>query len=586
MAVTNRGSVDPTTAPPGEGGADEVVDTAGIDAAVEEVAGHAAAWAATPAAARADLLDQVLRDTMAAQDDWLRAACTAKGLEWASSEAGEELFAGIGTLVRLTRVLRDSLRQIAQDGRPAFAGPVSQAVDGRLRVRIFPVTAYDRVVFPQTTAEVWMQPGVTRENLESDQAAAYADPAAHAGVSLVLAAGNVASLGPRDALSKLFVDGQVVVMKANPVNEYLVPHWDRALGALVRAGVLRIVTGGAGVGRYLTAHPQIGLVHITGSDKTYDAVVFGLGAAGAARQAEDRPVLDKPVTAELGNVSPVIIVPGKWSVGELLYQAEHVATMLVNNAGFNCLAARVIVTSSEWPQREAFLGALTQALAQITTRRAYYPGAAERRDAFVAAHPEAEELGTGGPPDALPWTFIRGVPPGRTDDICFNVESFFGECAETALTAPTVEDFIDAATSFCNDVLWGTLSATLLVSPSSVRDQRVADAVERAVADLRYGAIGVNVWHALAFVMGTTSWGAYPGHLRTDIQSGSGVVANALMFDRPQKSVVRGPFRSRPKPPWFATAPGQYEVMRRFVAFEADPGAAKIPGLLLAALRH
>ena len=197
-----------------------------------------------------------------------RAACAAKGLAWASSEAGEELFAGIGTLVRMTRLFRDSLRQITRDGRPAFAGPVSQAVDGRLRVRVFPATASDRVVFPQTTAEVWMQPGVTRENLESGQAAAYADPMAHAGVALVLAAGNVASLGPRDALSKLFVDGKVVVMKANPVNEYLVAHWGRALGALVRAGVLRIVTGGAGVGRYLTAHPQIGDVHITARRRT------------------------------------------------------------------------------------------------------------------------------------------------------------------------------------------------------------------------------------------------------------------------------------------------------------------------------
>ena len=76
-------------------------------------------------------------------------------------------------------------------------------------------------------------------------------------------------------------------------------------------------------------------------------------------------------------------------------------------------------------------------LTRITTRRAYYPGAGERRDAFVALHPEAEELGS-GPDDALPWTFIRGVPPGRTDDICFNVESFCGELAETALTAPSV----------------------------------------------------------------------------------------------------------------------------------------------------
>ena len=134
--------------------------------------------------------------------------------------------------------------------------------------------------------------------------------------------------------------------------------------------------------------------------------------------------------------------------------------------------------------------------------------------------------------------------------------------------------------------MWGTLSATMLVSPSSLRDAAVSDAVERAVADLRYGAIGVNVWHALAFAIGTTTWGAYPGHPRNDIGSGTGVVGNAAMFDRPQKSVVRGPFRARPKPPWFATATGQYEVMRRVVAFEADPAAAKVPGLLLSVLRH
>ena len=76
----------------------------------------------------------------------------------------------------------------------------------------------------------------------------------------------------------------------------------------------------------------------------------------------------------------------------------------------------------------------------------------------------------------------------------------------------------------------------------------MAESVDRAVADLRYGSIGVNVWHALSFAMGSTSWGAYPGHARTDIQSGTGVVGNTAMFDRPQKSIVRGPFRARPKP--------------------------------------
>ena len=203
----------------------------------------------------------------------------------------------------------------------------------------------------------------------------------------------------------------------------------------------------------------------------------------------------------------------------------------------------------------------------------------------MAAHPEAEELGR-GPVDALPWTFIRNVAPGHTDDICFNVESFYGEVAETALTAPDAAAFVDAAVAFCNDVVWGTLGCTILASPSSMKVPEVAAAVERAIDDLRYGSIGFNVWHAVSFALGCTTWGAYPGHRRTDIQSGTGVVGNPAMFDRPQKSVVRAPFRVRPKPPWFATAPNSYEVMRRFVAFEADPTAAKIPGLLLSAVRH
>jgi Aldehyde dehydrogenase family len=590
MTITSRGAVAPTSEPLAatEGSAASVapphVQTDALDTAVNLVADHSAAWAKTPPAARADLLTRVIADTMAAQDDWLAAAGEAKGLAPGSLEAGEELFAGVGTFVRMARVFRDALCDIATDGTPSFAGPIRRAADGRLRVQVFPAGALDRITFPQTTAEVYLQPGVTEADIVPGQAAAYTDPAAHAGTSLVLAAGNVASLGPRDVLSKLFVEGKVVVLKANPVNDYLVPHWNRAMAALVEAGVLRIVDGGAAVGQYLTTHPRVTEVHITGSDKTYDAVVFGTGPEGQRRKAADEPVLDKPVTAELGNVSPVIIVPGTWSVAELRYQAEHVATMLVNNAGFNCLSARVIVTHADWPQRDAFLGALTQTLAGITTRRAYYPGAAERCAAFVAAHPEAESYGS-GPDDALPWTFIRGVPPGRTDDIVFNVESFCGEVAETALTAPDAAAFIDTATTFCNDVLWGTLSATILVSPSTLKNPAVSAALERSVDDLRYGAIGVNAWHALVFAIGTTTWGAYPGHPRTDIESGTGVVGNAAMFDRPQKSVVRGPFRSHPKPPWFATATGSYDVMRRFVAFEAEPSAAKVPGLLLSAMR-
>jgi hypothetical protein len=584
MAMTTRGAAAPASSTSLPARTLGTADITALDLAVDQVADHSSTWAATDAASRAELLDRVIGDTMAVEDVWLADACAAKGLEPGSAQAGEELYSGIGTFVRMARLFRDALRDIAREGKPSFAGPVTEASDGRLCVQVFPATPLDRITFPGTTAHVWMQPGATRASLVRGQAAAYGDPAAHAGTALVLAAGNVASLGPRDALSKLVVDGKTVVMKANPVNDYLVPHWKAALASFVEAGALRIVDGDAAAGAHLTAHPRVDEVHITGSDKTYDAVVFGTGEEGRRRKAADEPVLTKPVTAELGNVSPVIIVPGRWTIEELQYQAEHVATMLVNNAGFNCLAARVVVTHAGWAQRDAFLGALTQCLSRLSTRRAYYPGAAARRDAFLAVHPEAESYGA-GPSDALPWTVIPSVPPGRIDDICFNVESFFGEVAETAITAPSAAAFVDAATDFANTVLWGTLSATVLVSPSAMKDPSVAAAVDRAVENLRYGAIGVNAWHALAFAMGTTTWGAYPGHPRTDIQSGTGVVGNAPMFDRPQKSVVRGPFRSRPRPPWFATAARSFGVMRRFVAFEADPSFGKVPGLLAGALR-
>ena len=239
MTITSRGAVAPT----GDHDADDPaasstpatpLDTAALDEVVDQVADQAGVWARTDAAARADLLQQVITDTMAVADEWLAAAGAAKGLTPGTTEAGEELFTGIGTFVRMARLLRDALRDIAKDGKPSFAGPVREASDGRLRVQVFPASTFDRITFPQTMAEIYMQPGVTRDTLVSGQAAAYADPAAHAGTALVLAAGNVASLGPRDALSKLFVEGKVVVMKANPVNDYLVPYWRRALAALAR----------------------------------------------------------------------------------------------------------------------------------------------------------------------------------------------------------------------------------------------------------------------------------------------------------------------------------------------------------------
>ncbi len=62
---------------------------------------------------------------------------------------------------------------------------------------------------------------------------------------------------------------------------------------LVDGGYLRFAYGGAETGKYLTNHPNIDEIHITGSDKTFDAIVFGEGAEGAQRKLRDEAMLEQ-----------------------------------------------------------------------------------------------------------------------------------------------------------------------------------------------------------------------------------------------------------------------------------------------------
>ena len=95
--------------------------------------------------------------------------------------------------------------------------------DGQVTARVFPYDVWDQVFYTGVTADVWMEPGVTAESLPETMAVAYHAPRAQGGVALVLGGGNVSSIGPMDALYKLFVEDQVVLFKTHPVNVYLGP---------------------------------------------------------------------------------------------------------------------------------------------------------------------------------------------------------------------------------------------------------------------------------------------------------------------------------------------------------------------------
>jgi hypothetical protein len=542
-----------------------------------------ARWAGSSAAEKAAVISELLEILPQIAQDWVAATAEAKGLKLGTPLEGEEWLTGPYIAARNLRLLRRSLLEIGRNGTPRLPGQPRVNAAGRVVAPVFPTDLFDRLLFPFYSAEVWMQPGVTLESLPKTMATAYQQPANGGKICLVLGAGNVSSIPPTDTFYRLFVENQTVLLKMNPVNDYLGPIFEQLLAPLIRRNALRIVYGGAAEGEFLCHHAAVDEIHITGSDKTHDAIVFGSGAEGEARKARREPLLDKPVTSELGNVSAVIVVPASWTKGDLRRQAVNLASMLVNNGGFNCNATRVIVTWKDWPQREALLSELREVLSQIPTRMAYYPGAAERRAKFLAAHPAAEKFGQDGG-GRLPWTLISGVDPSHTDDICFTTEAFCSLMSETALAAPSPAAFMDAATTLVNDVLWGTLNASVIASSASRRDKQLGPAIDRAIANLRVGTVGINHWAGVSYALGCTTWGANPGSDLADIQSGRGVVHNTYMFSQPEKSVLYGPFRPLPKPAWWATHHNPHRIGPRLVSFECRPSWLKLPGVFWCAL--
>ena len=154
---------------------------------------------------------------------------------------------------------------------------------------------------------------------------------------------------------------------------------------------------------------------------------------------------------------------------------------------------------------------------------------------------------------------IAGLNPADTDDICFKMESFFGFLGETEIEAPDTASYIDRAVEFANAHLWGTLGAIIFVHPASLKEDGVADSVDRAIRDLRYGMIALNYSVGPIFMSGASPWGPFPESDIFDIQSGCGFGHNALMLSQVQKMVLRAPFRSRTKPIGFI-ARGEYNA--------------------------
>lgn len=554
-----------------------------LDQALGELRDRALPFARLAPREKANLLRDVLGRVIDAAPRMVALGCQAKSIDAQSAIAGEEWFAGPVTIVNAVSALAAALDDVARRGAPRLPfRSARERDDGRVDVRVFPTRGSDAQLLAGFSCHVRLAPGVHKRDVRAEQAAFYQRKDPEGAVSLVLGAGNVASIPALDTLHELFVEGRVVMLKMSPVNEYLAPVLNDMLAPLVQRGFVRIVNGDGEVGAYLAQHEAVAHVHVTGSQKTHDTIVWGqLGEQDARKQRQD-PVLRKTITSELGNISPVIVAPFLYSERELWFQARNIATQMVNNASFNCNAAKMLVLPRGWAQRDRFVTELVRALEQVRPRKAYYPGAHDRYATLTRDRENIRRIGECGP-DELPWTLIERLDPSRRDEPLFSTEPFCAILSEVSVGSDDPLEFLSAATKFCNESLWGTLSASIVCHGVLEDDPVVGVALERAIDELRYGAVALNHWPAFVYGMVTAPWGGHPSSTLADVQSGQGFVHNTMMLGKIEKAILRGPLVSFPRPPLFFDHRKMDVVAERLMHYNARPGWARLPRLAAAA---
>ncbi|WP_203337717.1 aldehyde dehydrogenase family protein [Nocardioides limicola] len=559
-----------------------------VDQAVADLQKGEAVWASLTLGDRRALLGELVAATEAQAKRWVDIALEIKGLAPDSPLAGEEWISGPYPVLTGAGALMASLEALERGGSPVDGFKVTEAPGGRRAVHVLPHNAFDWLLLNGFEVEVWTQPGAHPVDVHRSAGLAQKTPELTGGVGLVLGAGNIFSIAPLDTLYELFAHNRVVVLKLNPITDRLLPVLEEVFAPFIARDLVRIVRGGADVGTELAQHPAVTHVHMTGSNITHDAIVFGPGEAGAARKAANNPLLTKPMTSELGGVSPTIVLPGKWSARDLRFQAEHLVTQKLHNNGYNCVASQVVVLSADWPQKQQFLNELRWAYDAAPTRTAYYPGSDVRVASALESYPEDNRIGQG-----VGRHLVTGLSPDRDED-AFRTEYFSPVLGVTELPG-TGLDFLGAAVDLANNRLTGTLGVNLIAHPKTLRT--LGQRFENAIANLRYGTVAVNAWTGVGFLTARASWGAFPGHTVDDVQSGIGVAHNALLIKDPERTVVRGPFRPSPRslatgmltmsprPPWFVTNRTAAVTGRRLTYFAARPRWRSLPAIFASALR-
>ena len=429
--------------------------------------------------------------------------------------------------------------------------------------KVFPNKFIERLTFPFIDAKVYFNKSMSFDDINKFRGFSKRydiDPS----ITLVLGAGNFSSIPYLDVLYHLITRRSVILLKLNPVNDYLKPVFEKVFQNFIERGYVIVSTGNVYESKYMANHQGVDHIHLTGSDKTFEEIVYGRHLNDKERKLKNLAKLNtKNITSELGNVTPIIIHPGNWSTSDIKYQARKIVTGKLNNNGFNCIAAQVIVLPDGWGQTDTLIKYIKFYMNKAEDRKAYYPESIERLNKLEKdkAYERVNKLSC--------------VTPHLTREIKAYNKYELDEVWSSALYFKRIaysssEDFSNKAIDYCNNDLWGNLGVSVIMKD---HDKKLnSHILENYIEKLEYGTVAINEWAAIGYIIPQLPWGGFPGNKDNDIQSGKSIVHNSMLFESPLKGVVQTKFRISKiiDPPWFITNRKSRRLFKNLTYFQIN----------------
>jgi len=516
------------------------------------------------------MLEQVIDNIKTISYYWASLSSEKKG-HLTKSKEGEEWIGGPFSCIYALQYFIEYLQD--EDGLD-----INNFDETNKSYKVFPTKNIEKLLFPFLEGEIRFG-----KNLNFDQINEYRGFANRfnnnkAKITLVLGAGNVSSIPVLDALFHMIAYKSVIYIKLNPVNDYLLPIFTQVFEPFISRGFMIITEGDMEASKYLTEHDGFQHTHLTGSNYTYESIVYGKTLSDKERSLKTLPKINKkPITTELGNVTPIIVHPGNWSRSEIRHQAKKIVTAKLNNSGFNCIAAQVIVLPKDWKHTNKLKADIKNYLKKIGDTTSYYPGAIENLNDLNGSN-NYEQINN-----------LSCSTPFLISNLDLEHEYGSKEVWSTALYFKEIsynsyEDFCTNSVNYVNNELWGNLGVSVLIK--NYKKKKNEKILSSYVENLKYGTVAINEWSALGFVIPSLPWGGYPGNKDNDIQSGQGYVHNSFLFESPQKGIIYSKFRlSRLiDPPWFVTNKKAHRIFKNLTYYQATKSKINLIKLIFSTL--